>query len=58
MLPSMVKSLKLVNFNLKDVPAIDLITHSVTTVVCDDAKFKRYVLDFDISVDNPGKVKR
>ena len=56
MLPSMVKSLKLVHFNLKDVPAIDLITHSVTTVVCDDAKFKRYVLDFDISVDNPGKV--
>ena len=53
-LPSFIKSLKLVQFHLNDVPAIDLVTHSITSVVCDDVKFKRYVLDFDISIDNPG----
>lgn len=53
-LPSFVNSVKLIQFDLKGIPAIDLITHSVTTVLCDDVKFKRYTVDFDILVENPG----
>ena len=53
-LPGFIRSLTLEHFNLKDIPGIDLVTHSVTDVTCDDARFKRYTVDFDISVDNPG----
>ena len=54
-LPDPVKSIHLTYLNLTDTPAIDLVSHHVTTVTCDDARFKRYTLDFDISFNNPGE---